>query len=324
MSRNSKIHRKWLFASATALALSLPAAAADLRSNLGVDGRLVTIGDLWSDVGDKADIIVLEAPAPGKSKTIPAADLQRIADKHEIDWQRPDYLKRVSLVRRADTISTDDISDLIHEMAVNEGADPDSMIRFFGRNSGLLVPVGKTIGDLEFESFSLSDRGDRFSAVLLVPSGGDIPAKHSINGTIEEVRVIPVFNRSVMPGEVIKASDLSWIKYPAKRLNSRAVYSSQQLVGMTVRRPASTDKPISNNDIQTPVAIEKGAAVTMTVRTKLMILTAGGRALEDGGIGDTIRVLNAKSRLTVDAKIISPGQVEVLSAPSLALAPTPR
>jgi len=302
-----------------AVALSLPAMATDLKTSLGVDGRTIALGDLFTKVGDKAKIIVLDAPAPGKTKNISGNELQRMANKHGLDWQKPDYLRKVSITRHAHTIASSDIQLLIHEVAVDAGADPDSQIRFFGRNKGIIVPMDATADDITFEAFSLSDKGDRFSATLLVPSGGDVPTKLNLNGVLEEVRVIPVFNTSIMPGEVIQAENLSWIKYPAKRLNGRVIMTSQQLIGMTVRRPARTDKPINNNDVSAPIAVAKGDAVTMTVRTRAMLLSAGGKALENGGIGDTIRVINSKTRLTVDAKIVRPGQVEIISGPTLAL-----
>ncbi len=302
-----------------AATLSQPSAAADLKTDLAVDGRTISLGDLFDDIGDKAGVIVLDAPAPGKTKNISGNDLQRMANKYEIKWQKPNYLRKVSISRHAHTITSSEIQRLIHDIAVDVGADPESQIRFFGRNKGIIVPMDATADDITFEAFSLSDKGDRFSATLLIPSGGDVPTKLNLNGVLEEVRIIPVFNTSIMPGEIIRAEDLSWIKYPAKRLNGRVILSSRQLVGMTVRRPARTDKPINNNDVSAPIAVAKGDAVTMTVRTRAMILSAGGKALENGGIGDTIRVINSKTRLTVDAKIVRAGQVEIISGPTLAL-----
>lgn len=310
-----------LFTSVAFFSLTLagPSTAADLKENIAIDGRLVTLGDLFENIGEKANVVVFEAPAPGKSKTVSGGDLQRIANKHDIDWQRPDYLKRVSLRRYSDTVPISELSELFLELAIDHGANEDSQIRLYGRNDGLIVPVGVSLRDIEVENFSLTDRKDRFSVTLQVPSGGDVPQKINLRGGIEQVRDIPVFNRTVMPGETIQQSDLAWIKYPTNRLNGRAILSSTELVGMTVRRPARTDKPITSSDIVAPVAVAKGDAVTMFVRTQAMVLTAAGRALENGGVGDTIRILNPKSRQTVDAKIIRTGQVEVLSGPTLAL-----
>ncbi len=312
---------KWLKAIgiATALLGSLTTQAAELKPELMVVERVVRLSDLFYDAGENASQIVFEAPAPGKSKSISAKDLERIAIRFGIDWERPTYLKRVNLMRLSSTIAASELSELVHQRAIDEGANPDTQVRFFGRNNGVIVPVDTDISELDFEQFSLNEKKNRFNSIVLVPSGGDLPTRLSINGTLEEVREVPVFSRSILPGEEITEKDINWISYPANRLTNRTVLSSNQLVGMTVRRPIRADKLVNSNDVTPPVAVEKGSAVTMLVRSNLMILTATGRALENGGVGDTIRVINAKSRLTVDAKILSAGQVEIISAPSLTL-----
>lgn len=295
------------------------AGAADLKKDISVVERLITVGDIFTDAGDASSVPVLEAPAPGKVKSLSSHELARIADQHGLDWERPDYLKRISVRRLSGTIQPSELADLILESAIEQGANPDSMVRFFGRNKGLVVPLNTSILDVEFEQFSFSSRQNRFNAVLKVPSGTDVPNKITMSGTIDEVRDIPVFNRSIVPGETVSSEDISWMKVPTTKINGRAVLSPRQLVGMTVRRPIRPERPIMSNDVMTPVAVDKGAAVTMTVRSGAMILTAAGRALEDGSIGETIRVINSKSRLTVDARVVSKGQVEILAAPSLAI-----
>lgn len=293
--------------------------AAELKQDITVTDRLITVGDLFTDAGDASSVAVLEAPAPGKARSLSSHELAKIAERHSLNWERPNYLKRVSIRRLSSTIQADELADLILNTAIDRGANPDSMVRFFGRNKGLIVPVHASILDVDFEQFSFSSRQNRFNAVLKVPSGSDVPNKITMSGTIDEVRDVPVFNRSIVPGETVTASDVSWMKVPVTKINGRAVLSSKQLVGMTVRRPVRPERPIMSNDVMTPVAVDKGAAVTMTVRSGSMILTAAGRALEDGSIGETIRVINNKSRLTVDARVVSKGQVEILAAPSLAI-----
>ena len=54
---------------------------------------------------------------------------------------------------------------------------------------------------------------------------------------------------------------------------------------------------------------EKGAPVTMVFKTPGMVLTAGGRALDSGAIGETVRVRNDNSQLIVDAVVAAAGVV---------------
>jgi flagella basal body P-ring formation protein FlgA len=41
------------------------------------------------------------------------------------------------------------------------------------------------------------------------------------------------------------------------------------------------------------------------------MLTAAGKALDDGGRGELIRVVNIQSNRTIDATVAAPGQVEL-------------
>ena len=45
-----------------------------------------------------------------------------------------------------------------------------------------------------------------------------------------------------------------------------------------------------------------------------MALTALGRALDDGALGDTIRVLNSQTKIVVDATVSGNGHVSVAPA----------
>jgi flagella basal body P-ring formation protein FlgA len=73
------------------------------------------------------------------------------------------------------------------------------------------------------------------------------------------------------------------------------------------------------NDLQKPVAIARGSMVSVVLKTPAMLLTTQGRALDDGAIGDVIRVLNTRSNMTVQGTVSASGEVIVSPAGSLAL-----
>ncbi len=50
-----------------------------------------------------------------------------------------------------------------------------------------------------------------------------------------------------------------------------------------------------------------------------MTLTAQGRALEDGGAGDTVRVVNTQSNTVVQAVVTGANRVSVLPAGTIAM-----
>jgi flagellar basal body P-ring formation protein FlgA len=63
--------------------------------------------------------------------------------------------------------------------------------------------------------------------------------------------------------------------------------------------------------VMLPVAMPKGKAVTLIFNNKVMNLTARGKTLEDGAIGQIIRVTNTKSNQIVMAEVINENTVRV-------------
>lgn len=299
---------------------AVAAEAADLREKLSVTDNVVKLSDLFTDTGEAGETIIMEAPAPGGRKQLSSYDLVRIAKEHKLDWERPSYLKRVYVHREGVAFKLADLEPAFMERLRDEGMDGDYDIRVFGKKIGLYVPAGYSVQDIAIETFSLSANKNRFQAILHVPSGTSEPMELRVTGSVEETRLIPALNRVITPGEVIGKADVEWIKFPAKRINRNTVLASSDIVGQTVRRPLQPGKMIRGNDIKFPVAVEKNSIVFVTYRRGPLTLSMQARALEDGGIGDTIRLMNQKSKKTVFAVVRSEDQVEVMTAPTLKLA----
>jgi flagella basal body P-ring formation protein FlgA len=115
-------------------------------------------------------------------------------------------------------------------------------------------------------------------------------------------------------GEVISASDMIWTEVPTERLAQNVVTQMDALVGLAPRRDLREGAPILSGDVKKPVVVQKNTLVAMVVRTPGMTLTAQGRALEDGVQGQSIRVLNTQTKRTIQASVVSPGEVLVETA----------
>ena len=62
---------------------------------------------------------------------------------------------------------------------------------------------------------------------------------------------------------------------------------------------------------EVPPAVEKGDRVIIKAENNIILITASGKALEEGGIGDQIRVMNTSSGKEIVATIKKPDLVEV-------------
>jgi flagella basal body P-ring formation protein FlgA len=65
-------------------------------------------------------------------------------------------------------------------------------------------------------------------------------------------------------------------------------------------------------DMKRPAVVARGAPVTIVLAMPGARLTARGQALDEGAVGDTVRVVNAHSRTTVSGVVRADGQVDVV------------
>jgi flagella basal body P-ring formation protein FlgA len=59
------------------------------------------------------------------------------------------------------------------------------------------------------------------------------------------------------------------------------------------------------------VLVPRGGLVTLVLVTPAMSLTARGRALEAGGLGDTVRIANVDSQAVIAGVVTAAGEVTV-------------
>ena len=73
-------------------------------------------------------------------------------------------------------------------------------------------------------------------------------------------------------------------------------------------------------DVSAPRLVTRGSLVTIKVETPYMMVTAQGRALQDGAMGDTVRVTNTQSNRTIEGIVASAGVVRIQTAQKMAAA----
>jgi flagella basal body P-ring formation protein FlgA len=138
---------------------------------------------------------------------------------------------------------------------------------------------------------------------------------------VDEVDVV-VPAHDIARGMLIGESDLAYKPIPVLRANTSIVRAFADAAGKEARRALRAGELIRESDLKHPTLVAKGANVTMVFEAPGMQLTAVGRALSEGGEGDSISVLNPTSYRQVSAVVVSAGTVRV-SALSAVAAPKP-
>jgi flagella basal body P-ring formation protein FlgA len=145
-------------------------------------------------------------------------------------------------------------------------------------------------------------------ALAFVPSALLLAAGEAFAADAPSVRVV-VPARDIMRGDVIGDSDLTYAQVSGTALPSTTVTKFEALTGMQTRRLLRVGEIIRPDDVRHPVVVTKGQTVTMNFTAPGVQLTAMGRAMSEGGIGDTVTVQNPASFRMVTATVTGPGAV---------------
>ena len=112
-------------------------------------------------------------------------------------------------------------------------------------------------------------------------------------------------------GSVIQENDLDYKTVPASRASTGVIRLISDAAGKETRRALKAGDTLRLSDLKRPTLVAKGSTVTMLFEAPGMQLMAVGRALDEGGDGDTITVLNPTSYRKVEAVVVKSGTVRV-------------
>jgi flagella basal body P-ring formation protein FlgA len=123
------------------------------------------------------------------------------------------------------------------------------------------------------------------------------------------VRVV-VPAHDIARGEVIAKADLIYGTIPSTSSLSGVATSANDLEGREARRLLRAGETVRADDVRRPILVTKGSTVTMTFELPGVSLTAIGRAVSEGGLGESVTVLNPVSYRQITAVVTGAGQVK--------------
>lgn len=122
--------------------------------------------------------------------------------------------------------------------------------------------------------------------------------------------VVP--NHDIARGTTITESDLAY-STTANDAMMGTVVAMSDVVGMQTRRVLRAGEMLRLEDLRRPVLVPKGSTVTMIFEAPGIVLTATGRAMSEGGLGENVTVQNPASYRQITAVVVGPGQVRAQS-----------
>lgn len=111
-----------------------------------------------------------------------------------------------------------------------------------------------------------------------------------------------IATRNLRPGTIIAAADLS----------APDAAEAAALVGLEVRRTVYAGREVTPDALGAPRVVMRNDLVSLVFLSGGLGLRTEGRALDEGAVGERIRVMNLSSRLVITAVVREAGLVEAV------------
>lgn len=289
-----------------------PAYAMGLRENSVVTDSSIKLGDIFYGLEKDEDKVLGVAPAPGQELVLDANTLLRIAVALDLSWRPTRSNETITLRRQATIIEQDAIQAALKEKLAEENVSDNFMVKLPVEYQKIILPYDQP-ATLEVTDLKLDSDKKMFTAMISAPSADNPIQKFAINGAIEPVIKVPALVENLQNGRVIQESDIEMIEISEKDYSRDLFMDAQQLVGLTARRMILGGRPIHTTELISPQIVGRGDIVTLSLNDGVLNLTTQAKALENGAIGDMIRVVNTASNQTLQAQVTGERAVQIIS-----------
>lgn len=283
-----------------------------LKEKAVVADDRIRLGDLFTGLPENTDKkTVAPAPALGKEAILTSEWLKKLAKTNKIAWEPANEKVSVTVYRTAEEVSKDEISRKILKELKAQGMPEDAEIIIQKGDFPVLVPV-KSVWRLDTVSAEYSPARQQFEAKLNLTVNSGKKQEMTFAGKVKTFIEVSVAARDLKAGQIITTNDIL-TKRVAQEANSRAAafVKTEDLIGKEVKRSLRSGQTIQANDVRAQVMVAKGKTVTLNFTKGGIMLSVQGKALENGGLGDTVRVMNAQSKTVVQGTVTGPETVSV-------------
>ncbi len=284
------------------------ATAANIKSVVTIESDLLHVGDVFDKAGDKADVVIGRAPVPGKDMTLNARTLLRIARSTNISWTPQSVLDQVVIRREATLVDVNSVHDQLSEALSERGLSGKLDIVIQNNLPQITLPKSEP-ATIEVQSLRYMPENGNFEAVLVAPSKENPLQRVAVNGVAHKRVMIPVLASSMRAGDIISASDITYVDVRERDLPKNSLVQIADIQGMAAAKSLTAGRPVRGSDISLPRLVSRGEMITIIYKDGPISLSAKGKSLQNGARGETIRILNVASNKHLQGTVSGDGQV---------------
>ncbi|MEW9854502.1 flagellar basal body P-ring formation chaperone FlgA [Novosphingobium sp. M1R2S20] len=121
----------------------------------------------------------------------------------------------------------------------------------------------------------------------------------------------PVLARIVERGEIVSSKDFTVEALPSSQ--ARAAVAPKAANGLEATRRLNAGSIVRATDLMTPRLVRRGEPVTIYVRSGGLLISTTGRSLDNGAMGERVRVVANSTNRTLDAEVEGSGAVRTFA-----------
>lgn len=287
-----------------------------LRRRVTVASDIVRIGDLIDNAGALAAVPVFRSPDVGTTGSVPARKVIEAARAHNLFGVDTGDVVEVEVSRAGRAVGRKDVEARIARLFADTNGLGDAAnlaVTFDREVTGFYADFAPG-ADLKAMRALFDPRSSRFDVVIEVPIGVSRRTLMRYTGTLVETADAIVPAHAMTRGDIVRTDDLIVERRPRAEVTDDMVAAPSEAIGRAARQTLRQGRPIRRADLMKPEIVKRDDNVTLVYAAPGFMLTTRGKALEAGGQGDIINVLNQQSKRSIQGVVAGPGRIDIAPA----------
>jgi flagella basal body P-ring formation protein FlgA len=287
------------------------------RADAVVTDKTVRLGDVAQidspNIQDDEAIIQLKriavatSPKAGESATLEGSTvLERLrAEGVRLDSIRYSLPRNITVTRAFREVKLDELERALTSFLSKSEKQVDVKQLMVDR------PIRVPTDSLGLEVVALQAEKPGHIGIDYKSVAGSDEVRFQLKAFADEWRLMPVASRPLVKGATVTANDVQLVKVNGTSVGRDSFENLGDIVGRNLTKDLGQGEMFKASVVAVPAVVTAGSRVIVVFRQSRLEVTASGIALENGGMGQDIRVRNESSKKVIVGKVSDPGLVTV-------------
>lgn len=274
------------------------------------------IPDDWKRL--MGDVGIGDGPALGSEKYVDPGMLRNYlcqfidsqgGESSRVQMHLPD---KIVVSRQSVQITQEEIEGIFRKFVVeNAPWKPEDIVIQRINFSGLpTLPVGQMTYEV-VPSHRERFIGNVSVSVNFIVNGEKVRTL-GVTGKVDVYQNVYLASRALRQNDVLTTADLELQRINISDAPDRYVTQPDQAMNKRLMRNIGIHQPITLRDLDKPLVLKRGDAVTIVYSQPGLHVTARGLAKEDGAQGATIRIANINSNKIISCRVLDSETVQAI------------